>query len=290
MRLPPGPWMAGMCSSMAWAWLGTGHAPSSTQRVWARKASLTRKATAEMTGFSSTRALTRASSLCALTIRFMLPWRYSMTSRERCRAIGLKPMVSSTWPRAWGRVVAYSMNSMPFSPRRLGMSGTASRSVPSGVIRSSSVRNSPSSGLVRPLAGRWGEYAAIAGKGLGESLGGDTEQSSSAQAARDLGDLLEARKQLLQGHIGGVGLALKGQAQRAHAMPFAVDQGHRQPADAQVDELVGGGIALLARQRHRRLEGLLRGDGVGRETAEIVLAQPVRQRRGLQAAQQHRAG
>src|SRR5450830_727614 len=84
--------MAGMCTSMAWAWLGTGQAPSSTQRVWARKASLTRKATAEMTGFSSTRALKRASSLCALTIRFMLPWRYSMTSRERLAPHGPQHM------------------------------------------------------------------------------------------------------------------------------------------------------------------------------------------------------
>jgi hypothetical protein len=37
-----------------------------------------------------------------LTTTFMPPWRYSSTSRERCRAIGLKPIDSSTWPSACG--------------------------------------------------------------------------------------------------------------------------------------------------------------------------------------------
>src|SRR2546422_5729402 len=39
---------------------------------------------------------------CALTTMFMSPWRYSSTSRERCRAIGRKPIISSTCPSACG--------------------------------------------------------------------------------------------------------------------------------------------------------------------------------------------
>ena len=38
----------------------------------------------------------------ALMTTFMSPWRYSSTSRERCRATGRKPIVSSTWPSACG--------------------------------------------------------------------------------------------------------------------------------------------------------------------------------------------
>src|SRR5688572_17107966 len=60
---------------------------------------------------------------------FIGPWRYSSTSRERCRATGLKPIISSTWPKACGRLVAYSTNSMPSSPKGLATSAIASRSI-----------------------------------------------------------------------------------------------------------------------------------------------------------------
>src|SRR5499426_385214 len=73
---------------------------------------------------------------CALTIRFIEPWRYSMTSRERCRATGMKPIVWRRAPNAWGCEVAYSMNSMPSMPSGLLGSGLCSRTVIAVLSRS----------------------------------------------------------------------------------------------------------------------------------------------------------
>ena len=69
-----------------------------------------------------------SAAACALTITFMPPWRYSSTSRERWRATGLKPISSRTWPRACGRGVATSTNSIPCRPSGLDESTMASRS------------------------------------------------------------------------------------------------------------------------------------------------------------------
>src|SRR4249919_2668054 len=55
-----------------------------------------------------------------------------MTSRDRCRATGTKPMDCSTDPSACGCEVAYSMNSMPSMPRGLLGSGLDSRVVIDG--------------------------------------------------------------------------------------------------------------------------------------------------------------
>src|SRR4051812_15111986 len=63
---------------------------------------------------------------CEFTIRFMLPWRYSMTSRERCRVTAAKPIFCSTAPKACACEVVYSMNSMPSMPS--GFFGSGARS------------------------------------------------------------------------------------------------------------------------------------------------------------------
>src|SRR5579862_2863657 len=83
---------------------------------------------------------TGAGSL-ALTTMFISPWRYSVTSRERWRAIGRKPIISSTWPRACGRGVEYSMNSMPSRPIGSVASDESSRSSAGDVIDDSWVRD-----------------------------------------------------------------------------------------------------------------------------------------------------
>ena len=85
---------------------------------------------------ASRRVLPGQASGCALTITFMAPWRYSVTSRERWRAIGRKPIICSTWPSACGCEVAYSMNSMPSRPSGLLGSGLGSSTgVDSGKVR-----------------------------------------------------------------------------------------------------------------------------------------------------------
>jgi len=83
---------------------------------------------AAITGRSGGAAPRESVPPCALITTFIAPCRYSKTSRERCRASGLKPIVSSTWPSACGRLVAYSMNSMPSMPSGFGTSPIASRS------------------------------------------------------------------------------------------------------------------------------------------------------------------
>src|SRR3954468_15151829 len=59
------------------------------------------------------------------TIRFMLPWRESITSRERCRATAATPIFCNTAPKACACEVVYSMNSMPSMPS--GFFGSGSR-------------------------------------------------------------------------------------------------------------------------------------------------------------------
>ena len=114
MRLPPAPCTAGMLSSITSAWVGTAQAPRSSTKLKAARASRTRRAMAERVGTSLVWAAPLAS--CALTTMLSAPWRYSSTSRERCRATGLKPIISNTWPSACGLAVAYSMNSIPSIP------------------------------------------------------------------------------------------------------------------------------------------------------------------------------
>src|SRR5688572_15184292 len=129
MRLVPTPWIAGMLSSITSTCVGTPQAPRSSARLYAAAASRTRRATAAITGVSFGATRRERSSTCALITTFIGPWRYKSTSRERCRATGLKPIASSTWPSACGRLVAYSTNSMPSSPNGLATSAIASRSI-----------------------------------------------------------------------------------------------------------------------------------------------------------------
>jgi len=79
-----------------------------------------------MVGVLPGAAMPGNASGCALTMRFMVPWRYSITSRERWRATAAKPIFWSSAPKAWGCDVAYSMNSMPSIPRGLEGSGMGS--------------------------------------------------------------------------------------------------------------------------------------------------------------------
>src|SRR3954469_25328657 len=118
MRLSPTPWIPGMWSSMAEARVGISHAPRSSECWKACPASRTRSAIALTVGTGSV-------APCEFTIRFMLPWRYSMTSRERCRATAAKPIFCSTAPKACACEVVYSMNSMPSMPS--GFFGSGSR-------------------------------------------------------------------------------------------------------------------------------------------------------------------
>src|SRR5206468_4884119 len=67
-----------------------------------------------------------SASGCALTIRFIEPWRYSSTSRERCRATAENPIFCSKAPNSCGWEVAYSMNSIPSSPSVLLGAGKGS--------------------------------------------------------------------------------------------------------------------------------------------------------------------
>ena len=117
-----------MFSSITSTCAGTAQAPRSSARWYAARASRTRKHTAVITGVSDGCTLRGNALTCELMMMFMLPCRNSSTSRERCRAIGRKPIVSSTWPSACGRLVAYSTNSMPSRPRGLETSTGTSRS------------------------------------------------------------------------------------------------------------------------------------------------------------------
>src|SRR6266568_488652 len=131
--------MPGMFSSIAEARVGISQAPRSCERRQAKAASRTRRAIAFSSGVAAAASVPVSASGCELTIRFIEPWRYSMTSRDRCRATGTKPMVCSSDPSAWGCELAYSMNSMPSTPRGLLGSGFGSRivmglSTPDGVM------------------------------------------------------------------------------------------------------------------------------------------------------------
>src|SRR5882762_8470699 len=138
--------MPGMFSSIAEARVGISQAPRSCERRQAKAASRTRNPIAFSSGVS-VGALVRGSACgSALTIRFIEPWRYSMTSRDRCRATGAKPMDCSTDPSACGCEVAYSMNSMPSIPSGLLGSGLDSRVVIKSLCSVSGYR---SSGAVR---------------------------------------------------------------------------------------------------------------------------------------------
>ena len=91
-----------MLSSITSTCVGTTHAPRSMARLYAAAASRTRSATAAMTGVSAGATVRGMPLACALTMTFISPCRYSSTSRDRCRAIGRKPIISSTWPSACG--------------------------------------------------------------------------------------------------------------------------------------------------------------------------------------------
>src|SRR6266581_1557427 len=129
MRLSPTPWIPGMFSSMADARVGLSQAPSSSACRCAWAASRTRSAIAASAGVLPGEDSPGSASGCALTIRFIEPWRYSSTSRERCRATAENPIFWSRVPNSCGWEVAYSMNSIPSSPSALLGSGTGSRTV-----------------------------------------------------------------------------------------------------------------------------------------------------------------
>src|SRR5688572_13222959 len=112
--------MPGMCSSIAEARVGISHAPRSSECWNAWPASRTRSAIALTVGAGSV-------APCEFTIRFMLPCRYSMTSRERCRATAAKPSFCSSAPNTCACEVEYSMNSMPSMPS--GFFGSGRRSL-----------------------------------------------------------------------------------------------------------------------------------------------------------------
>ena len=52
----------------------------------------------------------------ALTMKFTSPWRYSVTSLDRCFATATKPMLSNSAPSAAGSGAVYSTNSKPSVP------------------------------------------------------------------------------------------------------------------------------------------------------------------------------
>src|SRR5687767_14287475 len=114
--------MPGMLSSIAEARVGISHAPIASACAQAWPASRTRSAIAFSSGVDSLDS-------CELTIRFIVPCRYSDTSRERCRAIGSKPICRSSVPSACGCEVPNSMNSMPSMPTGLDGSGRRSSTV-----------------------------------------------------------------------------------------------------------------------------------------------------------------
>ena len=89
MRLSPTPRMPGMFSSIAEARVGISQAPRSSawRQAWA--ASRTRSAIAVKAGVLVGAASPGSGSGWALTMTFIVPWRYSTTSRERCRATGV---------------------------------------------------------------------------------------------------------------------------------------------------------------------------------------------------------
>src|SRR5918994_4645377 len=127
IRLSPTPWMPGMLSSMAEARVGISHAPRASACAQAWPASRTRSAIAFSSGVASL-------TPCELTMRFIVPWRYSMTSRERWRATGWKPILCTRAPSACGCEVANSMNSMPSMPTGFDGSGRCSAMVITGLL------------------------------------------------------------------------------------------------------------------------------------------------------------
>ena len=110
------PSIAGMFSSIGPTLVATGFAPSATARSKACLASTTRNAMAQAHGPCSSAKRRAKLSGSALTTKLTSPWRYSVTSFERCCATAANPMVSNSRQSFSGSVEAYSTNSKPSVP------------------------------------------------------------------------------------------------------------------------------------------------------------------------------
>src|SRR3984957_7516028 len=110
------PSIDGMLSSIGPADCGPGLAPSSNDRLYAKAASLTRNAIAQMDPPCSCAKRCAKLPDSALIIKLMSPWRCSVTFRERWRATAGNPIWLNNDRSSVGSGAVYSTNSNPSVP------------------------------------------------------------------------------------------------------------------------------------------------------------------------------